>query len=273
MPEALRDLSWPALAGVVLAFFLTLTVANVALGFALERAMPKRKIFAVPLAKGQLGHELVGNAVFLGVTAVTVTGALGSGVIRFGEESFARGAATFAVMLLGFQVFYYFLHRAMHVRALLRFHRWHHESQVTTPLSAQSVSFVEACGWMFGYVALPLALSLVAPLSFWGLAGYLAFNVSGNIVGHANVEPNAPAAASRGATLFANVFVYHALHHARWTGHYSFQAATMDRLFGTEYRDWPELYARVSQGKALTSLQERGDSYAPLKAPAGSGSR
>ena len=257
MPAPLRDASLPIIVSIVAGFFGLLTMGNVALGFILERLVPRRKIFAVPLARGQLGFELSGNLVFLAVTVVTFSAALSSGIIRFGEDSFTRSLATFVALLFGFQVFYYFLHRAMHTRALLWMHRWHHRSQVTTALSAQSMSLFEALGWMLGYVGLPLAFSLVAPIGFWGYVAYLVFNVSGNIIGHANVELAAPAGATRAATLFANPWIYHALHHARWTGHYGFQAALMDRVGRTEFADWPALYERVASGKPLESFQVR----------------
>jgi hypothetical protein len=32
----------------------------------------------------------------------------------------------------------------------------------------------------------------------------------------------------------------------------------MDRLGGSEWRDWPDLHARVLAGDALTSLKQRG---------------
>jgi hypothetical protein len=60
--------------------------------------------------------------------------------------------------------------------------------------------------------------------------------------------------------LLANAFVYHALHHARWTGHYGFAAALMDRAFGTGWPDWFELHERVATGHPLTSLRQRGPS-------------
>jgi hypothetical protein len=40
---------------------------------------------------------------------------------------------------VGFQAFYWTLHRAM-LQHLLFVHRWHHRSRVTTPLSGQSMS-------------------------------------------------------------------------------------------------------------------------------------
>lgn len=257
MPPYLATLGLPALAACVLGFFLGLTAMALGYGFLLQRILPKRKVFDVPLAAGQHRFEALGNVVFLAVTTTTVTAALASGWGRFGG-GWGRGVATFFALLFGFQVYYYALHRAMHHRALVRFHRWHHRSHVTTPLTGQSVSFGEAVGWMGGYVGLPLLFSLAVPISFEGWAAYLAFNVLGNIVGHANVEPNPPAAGSRAATWLVNVFVYHALHHARWNGHYSFQAAMMDRLFGTEFADWPALFAKVGAGKPMTSLKEKG---------------
>lgn len=260
MPEALAGLSLWGLAARVCAFFGGMTVVALGIGFLIERLLPKKKVFAVPLAKGQYGFEAVGNLVFLAVTTSTFTAVLASGIVRFGQATTERSAATFFAMLVGFQVFYWMLHRTMHTRRLLSIHRWHHRSRVTTPLSGQSMHPVEACLWMLGYAGLPILFSRVAPISFNGWAAYLAFNVFGNIVGHANCEPTAKLAATRLASIFANPFVYHALHHARWTVNYAFQASIMDRLFGTEADDWEDLYARVSTGNPMTRMDEKGRS-------------
>lgn len=259
MPEALRSLSIAHTALVVLGFLVALTLHASALGFAAERFLPRRRIFAVPLFPGQYRFELLGNVVFLAVMTAAFTAALRFEVIRFGPPGALRDVLTFAAMVPGFQVYYWFLHRAMHTRSLVRVHRWHHRSQVTTPLTGQSMSLVEALGWAVGYVGLPWLYARVVPVGFWGLVGYLAFNVTGNVFGHANVEPTARFAASRGYTWFANAFVYHSLHHARWNGHYSFQAAFMDRVMGTEWSDWPALYDRIADGRPLENLKVRGD--------------
>jgi lathosterol oxidase len=241
----------------VAAFFVGFSLVGAVSGFATERLLPRKKIFDVPLADGQYRFELVGNVVFLAIAIATVTTALRAGVVQFAAPSTGRAFATFFAMVISFQAFYWFLHRAMHTRPLLFMHRWHHRSRVTTPLSGQSMHALEACAWMLGYVGLPIVLSRIAPLSFTGLSAYLAFNVFANVFGHANVEPTAKAGATRASSFVGNPFVYHALHHARWTVNYSFQAATMDRLMGTEAADWEKAYVRASTGNPLRRMDER----------------
>lgn len=258
VPELLQRATLLGLFGWVLAFFVGMTSVGLASGFLLERVLPNKRIYDVPLFPGQYRFEAIGNVVFVAIASVTVTAALRSGWVRLAAGATTlRSALTFAAILVGFQVFYWFLHRAMHARRLVVVHRWHHRSQVTSPLTGQSMSAAEACLWMLGYVGLPALLSLVTPLGFWGWAGYLAFNVFGNVVGHANVEPSLSTGGARLATFFTNPFVYHSLHHARWTGHYGFQASTMDFLMGTEFADWPRAFERVRTGHPLTSLKER----------------
>jgi lathosterol oxidase len=258
MLETLQTAEIARLALWVAEFFVGLTLFGLASGFALERALPKLRVWALPLDPGQRRHELLGNLVFLSITIASFTAVLAGHVTRFGAESWTRGPGTFVALALGFQVFYYWFHRALHHRSLVRFHRWHHVSRVTTPLSGQSTSWVEAAGWMVGYVALPVALSRMVPISASGWAWYMAYNVVGNIVGHANVEPVPRGRWIYWGALISNAFVFHSLHHARWTGHYCFAAAGMDRLFGTEWPDWMELHDQLAAGVPMTDLHQRG---------------
>lgn len=249
------DASLPSLLAQVTTFYVGCTCVGLALGFGLERALPGRRIFADPLSPGQLAHELRGNVTFVAIAVATTTAALATSAIRFDAGSSA--VATFFAMHVGFQLWFYGMHRALHHPSLVRFHRHHHVSVVTTPLSGQSTSAAEALGWMVGYVGLPILLSRVAPLSSSGLLAYLAFNVVGNVMGHANVEIVARAPGLRVRSLVATVFTYHALHHLRWNGHFGFEATWTDRLFGTEYPDWIPLYEQVTEGHALRCAEVR----------------
>ena len=132
------------------------------------------------------------------------------------------------------------------------------EVVVTTPWTGQSLSVVETLGWIAGLLVIPALLSLVAPLSFEGFVVYFVANTFVNVAGHANVELNPISA--RAATWLVHPWLYHSLHHARFKNHYAFASTFMDRLFGTEWKDWYELHGRVVAGDPLPSLNERGAS-------------
>lgn len=238
------------------AFFVACTAIGLGLGYALERHTPRR-IWALPIPAGQFVHEVRGNVSFLAVTIPACAAVWWAGWVDMASGAL-RHVFTFFAFSVVFQAYYYWLHRAMHVPLLVRFHRWHHESRVTTPMSGQSVSAVEAVGWAVGYAGLPVAMSLVTPLGFWGVVAYLGFNVIGNIAGHANAEVVAPSKHLWHRSTIGTVFTYHALHHARWTGHYGFASTWADRLFKTEWADWLTLHSKVWRQQPLTSLKERG---------------
>lgn len=268
-----------AVFGVVSAFFVVVTGVALALGYALE-AHWKRRIWALPLDPGQTAAEVRGNAIFLVVNCAAATLALTSGAVRLGDDTVSSAVATAMAFSASFQVWFYVMHRGLHHPRLVRFHRHHHRSRVTTPLSGQSSGWVESMGWAVGYVGLPVLLSQVHPLSLVGVVAYLVFNVIGNIVGHANVELVPTSSTLWWRSTLATVFTYHALHHARWTGHFGFASTWADRLLHTEWPDWPALHKQVWSGQPMTSLKDKGDNIktpssaaaaaAPTRTPTGS---
>jgi len=250
-----------ALLTVVAAFFLVTTAVALAIGYGLE-AVWKRRIWALPLDPGQTGAELRGNVIFIIVNTVVLTIVLATGAIRVGPDDVVSATATFFAFFAAFQVWFYAMHRTLHHRHFVRFHRHHHLSRVTTPLSGQSSGWVESLGWAVGYAGLPVLLSYVHPISLVGVGAYLVFNIIGNIVGHANIEVVPTSSTLWWRSTMATVFTYHALHHARWTGHFGFASTWADRLLGTEWADWPALHRRVWNGAPLTSLKEKGTTTA-----------
>ena len=253
--EGLSYFELVLLCGGVVAFLIGF---NTAVGFGLEAWLgPKRRIWDIPLADGQLRWELIGNLRFIAMAAVSFAGLLH--VVPFAEESATSILTTFLFVWVGFEIYYWGLHRAMHFRSLYRFHRYHHDSRVTTPLTGYSMSAVESAGWLVGLIGLPLLLSLITPISIGGLLAYHVFyQVSGNVVGHANVDFVPAAASKRINSWISHPTTYHALHHARYNNHYSFGSSFMDRLMGTEWADWPAIHARIVGGDPMTKLSTRG---------------
>ena len=79
-------------------FFVGCTLSGLAIGFALERLMPKKRIWSDALAEGQLRHELVGNVVFVLVNVAVFTAVLASGIVRFAEPGWTGGVLTFVAL-------------------------------------------------------------------------------------------------------------------------------------------------------------------------------
>ncbi len=257
MADWISQLGLLELFAFVAGVHLSLTLLGSSIGFLLERLLRHRRVWDVPLDPGQYGFELAGNLRFLSVQIVAFVGFLYGGLINFDLSGEVSAIGTFVAVYYSFQVYYYGLHRLMHRRRWVRYHRWHHRSRVTTPLTGQSMSVVEAIGWAIGYVGLPALLSLITPLSFAGWAAYIVYNISGNIIGHVNVEFHNPFGRGRMTTVIQPPVIYHALHHARWKGHYGFASTGLDGLFRTEFPDWRAVARRVDGGEPLTSLKQR----------------
>ena len=233
-----------------------LTLTCIGIGFAQEALAKKhqRLIFDVPLAKGQLRHEMLGTIIFHAIFVPSLA------FVWWKLATFTTGWAeelvTFLVCLYSFQVYYYWFHRAMHTHALYRFHKWHHRSQVMTPIAGLSMGPVEALGWTLGILAPVVVLGQLGWLGAWGLIALLAFHWYGNITGHANAEFIPKPFGTKLVSTFANPVTYHALHHARFQGHYGFGAAYMDRLGHTEFPDWQKVHARVMAARPLRRMGE-----------------
>jgi len=243
-----------------LALCVSLTLIGLASGHALERISwaRGRKVYDVPLKRRQRQREALGTVLFHLLFVPALAGALALGAIRF-SEGWGPEIAGFFVPWYVFQLGYYPMHRAMHSRALFWMHRWHHESLVTTPMSGLSMHPAEALGWIVLMLGPALVLTELGLLGLYGFAFFLSMHWIGNIAGHANAEIFPTRSTRLTTLLWSNPISYHSLHHARFDGHYGFVAATLDRLFGTEFPDWLAVHRRVFGGKPLTSLREKVD--------------
>jgi sterol desaturase/sphingolipid hydroxylase (fatty acid hydroxylase superfamily) len=258
--DLVSQASFPLLAGATTLALIALNALWSAVGVCVERSRFGRahRVWAIELAPRQVRREIAANLRFDVIVGVSTAALLSSGAVRTGATGAAAAALTFLVCWVVFEIYYWLLHRAMHTHALYRFHRFHHDSRVTTPFTGVSTSAVEALGWALGFGLAPLLVSLIAPVSLTGWALYFLYNYSGNIMGHVNVEFLPRFLQRKANSWLMHPIVYHALHHARFVNHYSFGSSFMDRLLGTEWEDWPALHERVRSGRPMTKLAQRG---------------
>lgn len=129
-------------------------------------------------------------------------------------------------VLLLYDFMYYFFHRAMHVRGVMRYcHAVHH--RVRSPIADESI-FVHPLEAFGGVSLLVLAIVLLGPISTVSfLAMFLVYSVA-NIVVHANL--NFPHPALR---LFNFWVAKHNLHHQKARNNYASIFPFWDQAFGT----------------------------------------
>lgn len=222
----------------------------------LERFGPARarKIFRIPLPASQTLVELRAAVIILIVDAL-----FAAGMIRFDLFRHTEGwdVGTFALIFGWFEIWFYASHRLLHARGLYAIHAQHHTARVTTPLTSLSFSIAERLILLVGGIGVPAALSHAIPLSFHAYVAYFTVNYVLNVYGHLNVELVPPRFARCPLTGVLNTTTYHALHHARYRGHYGLFTPCLDRWFGTRFSDYERVHERAFDGQGLTRLGER----------------
>ena len=124
-------------------------------------------------------------------------------------------------------------------------------------MTGYSMSVVEALGWLVALAVPALVFSFWQPISVEGWVGYMLYHVSGNVVGHVNVEVLPRFLSKRHNSWIAHPVTYHSLHHARVHEHYGFGSTILDRLTQSEWRDWPVLHRQVLDGTPMRKLTDR----------------
>jgi len=99
----------------------------------------RTRIYDVPLKKDQVRRDLK-NSVLTPIHAVILGAMLGLGFFEnVGWWSFP---GTLVATFLWAEIWHYFSHRAFHLPSLLWIHREHHRSQINSPVTAISFSFL-----------------------------------------------------------------------------------------------------------------------------------
>jgi sterol desaturase/sphingolipid hydroxylase (fatty acid hydroxylase superfamily) len=128
---------------------------------------------------------------------------------------------------------------------------------VNSWFTAISFSFSEKLIFDIGLLV-PLALiDRVFSLNFYGIAAWYIGYLIINSFSHANFELKSKNY-NRWLGQVLTSTTYHSLHHSRYTGHYGLGTRCLDRLFGTEWDDYEQVFDRVSsERKPLTKLKEK----------------
>ena len=131
------------------------------------------------------------------------------------------------LLVIGYDAWFYWAHRALHLDALYRFHSWHHKSVAPTPWSADSQSAVET----ILIQSFMVVATLLLPITPAALILHRLYDHINGQIGHSGHEW-----ASGPLTRFPSPMVavrYHDVHHARFRYNFGNYFSIWDRVMGT----------------------------------------
>ena len=217
-------------------------------------SMAQHIIYELPIPHEQIKRELR-NSLHAPTHAVMLAIFLWLGFFQNGSvTSFIYSAVATTVWA---EIWHYCSHRAFHWRALHWIHVEHHRSRLNSWLTALSFSFTEKLIFDIGMLVPLAAADHFFAFNFYGVAGWYVGYLVVNSFSHANFEFKSKYY-NRAVGKVLTSTTYHSLHHSRYTGNYGLGTRLLDRIFGTEWEDYEQVFERISGERwPLTELREK----------------
>lgn len=147
--------------------------------------------------------------------------------------------------------YFYWIHRAMHIKALYPYlHRVHHQSHNPTPWAALSFHPLEA----FLEIAILPVLVIFLPLHPLVLFAYTTWSLAWNIIGHLGYEIFPAYFVRHPFFQWFNTSTHHNMHHKHFHYNYGLYFNYWDRLMGTNHPEYLHRFDEVVQGKSKVEL-------------------
>lgn len=151
----------------------------------------------------------------------------------------------FALMVIAHDAWFYWMHRAMHTKALFRAtHLHHHKSRTPTPWTAYSFTTIEAVIEV-AFVPVFLLITSQLGIAYAGLAilAFIWHQMIRNVMAHAGSELFPAGWVDNRWTDWIATTTHHDLHHS--SGHnFGFYFTFWDRWMGTEHPRYKQEFRR-----------------------------
>lgn len=142
--------------------------------------------------------------------------------------------------------YFYWMHRALHTRFLLKHvHRIHHSSINPTPFAAFCFHPLEG----FLEIAFVLPLMLLIPIHFFVLLIFLSLTHLFNVNGHLNYETLPPGAWDKWWGKWLTTGTHHNLHHQYYSCNYALYVRYWDQWAGTLDERTGKVFKTVTENK------------------------
>jgi sterol desaturase/sphingolipid hydroxylase (fatty acid hydroxylase superfamily) len=223
------------------------------------RWVAQRRIQTRRTPRGDIVREvrqsLTTIAVFAVVDLITLALALG-GVIAVNDGVPQAWTVVWQVVVLIVlhDAWFYWMHRALHTRALFRLtHMAHHRSRTPTPWAAYSFAVGEAVCEALAVPAMLLLIAPFAPIEALAVFVFLGHQIARNVIGHSGHELAWPGFTRSRWTGWLTTTTHHDLHHSVGHTNYGLYFTWWDRWLGTEH---PQYHARFEAVAARRPVQQ-----------------
>ena len=218
-------------------------------GWADRRRIQKRRAALADYRREILSS--VRTVFFFGITTLATLFLREAGVIRFHFDSFSPVLLMLqaGAMIVAHDAYFYWMHRALHARALYKAtHLHHHKSRTPTPFTAYSFSIWEAITEA-AFVPLYLLATSLMGIPYIGMAIliFIWFQIIRNVMGHAGVEIMPAGWVDSKWVGWINTTTHHDLHHSTFNYNFGLYFTWWDRWMGTEHPEYKERFRVVAQ--------------------------
>ncbi len=161
-----------------------------------------------------------------------------------------------AAIIVAHDAYFYWMHRALHLKSMFRFaHLHHHKSRTPTPWAAYSFATFEAVSESAFVPAYLLLVSVIgAPMYDFAIFIFLAHMIARNVMGHAGVELF-PAGWTRSPLGWITTTTHHDLHHSQGNSNFGLYFTWWDRMMGTEHPQYEARFDAVAKPVCIFHAQ------------------
>ncbi len=172
--------------------------------------------------------------------------------------------ATFPLLFLMHDTYFYFTHRLMHHRRLFKwFHLVHHQSTNPSPWAAYAFHPLEA----FVEAGIVVVIVFTVPVHATHLMAFFLVMIVYNIYGHLGYELYPKGFSRSFIGKWINTSVNHNQHHQYFKGNYGLYFLFWDRVFGTIRADYDTRFDEV-KARNNSVENEASSEISPLPQPA-----
>lgn len=196
----------------------------------------------VVIKKEQFKHEITWSLATILINSVLVTllicawrlGAFPQFYLDPSELGWPYFILSIILIILVQDGLFYFAHRLLHHKKLIRFHAVHHRSRVPTPFVMYCFHPVEG---LLHFIRIPLVMFVfpVSPLALFITEGLISNTI--NAYSHLNHEPRLLRRFKGLHKRSACTAVVHDMHHLNGKGNFGFYLRFWDDLFGTRVEE------------------------------------